>query len=40
MSRKEYLDKVESMMQRGTAQQKRPDIDIKKLFNAAPSIES
>jgi hypothetical protein len=40
MSRKDYLDKVESMMQRGTAQPKRPDIDIKKLFNAAPSIES
>lgn len=41
MSRKEYLEKFESMRLRGTAQQpKRPEIDLKQLFNAAPTLES
>lgn len=35
MSRKEYLDKFESMKQRGVSPKtKHQEIDIKKLFNA------
>ena len=40
MSRKEYLDKFESMKQRGVSPKaKHQEIDIKKLFNAQTSAE-